>query len=102
MKKLIIHTKVADFKQGKFIEETKTAVVASTKSENNLIDEMKKEGVIVSEVIAKDFFLDKEKTLDGVNKVVDGLITDVETAKLVKAHLEKVLNGGCLFKPEKK
>lgn len=102
MKKVVIKTKKADFKQGKFIDESVTVVVASTKSQNNVVEELVKSGVIVTEQIEKDIYLDKQKTLDAVNKSIDEQISDIETAECVKKHVASVLNIGCLFvKPKK-
>ena len=97
MKKLIIKTKQADFKQGKFIDNEIVEVVASTKSENNLLDEMKKQGTIIAEVIEKDLFLNKNGLLEIVRAYVDSEIKEEDLAIKVYEHIAKVLDGGCIF-----
>lgn len=77
-------------------------VVASTKSQNNFVEELKKQDLIINEIIVKDFYLDKSKTLQAVNDFIDSQYQDKELAKSVKEHFAKVLEIGCLFQPIKK
>ena len=108
MKKVILGTKIADFKQGKFINEEVVAVVASTKSENNFKNEIKKSGRIVATEDSRDIFLDREKTLaiiDGieVNSILEkgGEKLSVSDCDLIKKHIKSILKNGCLFKVSK-
>ena len=97
MKVLNITTSKANFATGKFERTNSTAVVASTKSENNLLEELRKDIDANITYTVKDLFLDKSKVLDGVNNLVDEQIKDVDIAKAVKEHIAKVLDGGCIF-----
>lgn len=99
MQKLTITTKTADFKAGKFIDETITAVVASTKSQNNLLEELAKAGKIVGTTTVKDFYLDKEKVKTVIENTVNEQLakeTD-ETKKATVAHIMDSLNRHCIF-----
>lgn len=98
MQKLKINVKTADFKAGKFIDETKTAVVASTKSQNNLVEEMKEQGYLVGKIVVEDLFLDKQATANAVAEMVAKQIKEEEIAKAVVSHIVKALDGACVFK----
>lgn len=99
MQKLTIHTKTADFKAGKYIDEIITAVVASTKSQNNYLDELKEKGKVVASVVVKDFYLDKGKVLNAVKSLVNDLLINetAETKDATTAHIMDSLNRHCIF-----
>ena len=103
MKKVIFNTKTADFKQGKFIDEKIIAVVASTKSENNLADEIKKSGKIIASEISTDLFIDKAKFMKAIDEInlADMLPSGCDCVSQVREHIKNVLKNGCLFKPSK-
>lgn len=103
MKRVVFELKTADFKQGKFIDEKMIAVVASTKSENNFADEIKKGGKIIASETATDLFVDKAKfmkAIDGIN-LAEMLPVGCDCVEKVREHIKTVLNGGCLFKVSK-
>lgn len=100
---LIFREPIAKIKDGKpFIEyDEKTAdyVVASTKSYNNLIEDLKQENKIPTNTIVKDVFLDKEATRDAIESVVkEQLKDDAETAKRIMYHVMLALDRACVFK----
>ena len=99
MQKLTIKTKTADFKQGKYVDETLTAVVASTKSQNNLLDDLRKSGKVVTETAVKDFFFDKEKVAAVISKMCIDLLPNESEAiqKATYAHIMESLNKHCIF-----
>lgn len=102
MQELTIKSRVANFKLGKYEEFTETKVVASTKSQNNLIEEMKiKQNKDVFSVVAKDFYLTKKDIDNGVNAMVDNANIKEELKPAVKEHLYNVLKNGCLTPKEK-
>ena len=108
MKKVILGTKIADFKQGKFIDEEVVTVVASTKSQNNFTDEIKKSGRIIATETSRDIFLSKEKTLSIIDRIEindiledDKLKLSQQDCDLIKKHIKSILNNGCLFKVNK-
>lgn len=75
-----------------------TAVVASTKSLNNLLDEYKAKNENVVKVERKDFFVDRNVTAQAVADMVIGLVNDIDVRKEVADHIMKALDGACLFK----
>ena len=99
MQKLSIKTKTADFKAGKYVDENLTAVVASTKSQNNLLDDLRKSGKVITEVVVKDFFLDKEKVANVISQMCVELLPQESEAiqKATFAHIMDSLNKHCIF-----
>lgn len=97
-----VNTPVAVMKDGKPVVEIKkeivSAVVASTKSQNNLIEEMKEQGKNVGTVKVEEFFLDKQTTANAVAEMVAKQIKEEEIAKAVVSHIVKALDGACVFK----
>lgn len=104
MQKLIIqlNTPTAEMKDGKPVvvikKESVSAIVASTKSQNNLIDEMKEQGKNVGTVKVEEIFLDKQATATAVAEMVSKQIKEEEIAKAVCSHIVKALDGACVFK----
>ena len=97
-----VNTPVAVMKDGKPVVEIKreivSAVVASTKSQNNLIEEMKEQGKNVGTVKVEEIFLDKQATATAVAEMVAKQIKEEEIAKAVVSHIVKALDGACVFK----
>lgn len=97
-----VNTPVAIMKDGKPVveikRETVSAVVASTKSQNNLIEEMKEQGKNVGTVKVEEFFLDKQATANAVAEMVAKQIKEEEIARAVVSHIVKALDGACVFK----
>ena len=104
MKRLDITTKIADFKAGKYVEQKTLAVVASTKSENILREEIAKTGAVITECKTKDFFLDKAKTRTAIESLVNEQMgnTSAEFNKAVVLHLMESLDRHCVFYNPKK
>ena len=98
MQKLSINIKEVDFEQKKFVDKVETAIVASTKSQNNLIDEMKEQGKIVASVKVEEIFLDKAKTRQAVADFVSTQVNDKAVADSIISHIVKALDGACVFK----
>ena len=71
MQKLKVHIKKADFNLGKYVEEDIIKVVASTKSQNNFVEELQSNGHCVISVTAKDIFLDRAKTVESFKTMVE-------------------------------
>ena len=99
MQKLTIKTKTADFKQGKFVDEELTAVVASTKSQNKLVEELQQSGKVVTDITVKDFFLDKNAVATVVSKMCVDLLPNEGGAiqKATYAHIMESLDKHCIF-----
>ena len=85
-------------------ERREKYVTASTKSTNNLLDEVrgvKKENV--SNYKATEFFLDEKATREAVEALVDSQVDDTYIAEATKDHIIKALYGACvLYKPSKR
>lgn len=82
----------------KFDESEQTHLTASTKSTNNLIDDMKREGIVASDVIVKDFFLNKEETRNAITDLVTRISPEHELDESIVKHIMKALDGACVFK----
>lgn len=98
MQKVVISTKTADFKAGKYIDEKITAVVASTKSQNILLDELRSQGKVVSGVVVADLFVDDNKTTQALRKTFEEQGYTGEVLEALVKHAHKALNGACMFK----
>ena len=98
MQKLNIKIKEVDFEKKQFVDKVETAIVASTKSQNNLIDYLKEQGKIVASVSVEEIFLDKGKTRQAVADFVETQINDKAVSDSVIAHIVKALDGACVFK----
>jgi len=100
--KLTYRTPKAVIKDGKAVVEYEVQesahVVASTKSYNNLLEELKKDNKIPTESLVVDLFIDKKETAKAVDALVNAQIADKETAVTVSAHIMKALDGACVFK----
>lgn len=73
------------------------AVVASTKSLNNLLDEYKQNNETVANVQRRDYFLDKEEVKKAVVDMVDNLVDDKAIVIDTVEHIMKALDGACVF-----
>lgn len=73
------------------------AVVASTKSLNNLLDDYKQNNETVANVQRKDYFLDKEEVKKAVVDMVDNLVDDKAIVIDTVDHIMKALDGACVF-----
>ena len=105
MQKVIITgIKTTKDEQGKTIgaeDFSLTAVVASTKSQNNLKAELADQGIAVVKVSATDLFLDKGKTDMVISELVASEISDGAIAEQVYKHIMKALDGACVFYKDK-
>lgn len=81
-----------------YAKHSDLAVVASTKSLNNLLDEYKAKNENVAKVERKDFFVDRNATVKAVAEMVVDLVDDTDVRKAVADHIMKALDGACLFK----
>lgn len=100
MQEITVITKKVDFEKKQLVKEEIKTVVASTKSQNNFIDELKKKDFIINEIKVKEFYIDRQGLLKAVNDYIDTL--KLEQGQAVKEHIANVLKNGCLFKPVKK
>ena len=73
-------------------------LVASTKSFNNLMDDLKAENKTPSTAERTDLFLDKAATEKAVTAMVADMVKDSEYAPLVVTHIMTALDGACVFK----
>lgn len=81
----------------KFEDEHRTEVVASTKSQNNLVDELRESGALVGKVEAKDLFMDKNKCEKHLRTMIEEQITDEKLRKSVYNQIVKGLDLACVF-----
>lgn len=100
---LVFREPIAKIKDGKpvieYDEQTADYVVASTKSYNNLIEELKQDNKIATNSIVENIFIDKETTRKAVEAIVNGQIKDdAVTAKAVINHMMSALDKACVFK----
>ena len=78
--------------------DTQNALVASTKSYNNLIDDLKADNKVATNSEIKELFLDKASTEKAVAAMVATSVTDTAYQPLVTAHIMKALDAACVFK----
>ena len=81
----------------KYETQTETHIVASTKSQNNLIDDMQRDGKIPTEKKIENLFLDRAETEKAVDAFVSSQIKDTKTAELVSAFVKNALDGACVY-----
>jgi hypothetical protein len=100
--KLTFTTPTAVIENGKAVVkyETETAdyIVASTKSYNNLVDDLKLQGKVATNAVVTDLFLDKTSTSKIIADCVKEQIKDTEIAQFITEHCLKALDGACVFK----
>ena len=97
MKKVIFNIKTVDFKAQKFIDEQTTAITASTKSQNILSNELKKQGKIITSEIAVDIWLDKTQTAKKLDEYLTecGFVAEIKNGIL--ANMLDGLDRVCCF-----
>lgn len=78
--------------------DTAAYLVASTKSYNNLIDDLKQENKVATNSEIKELFLDKAATRNAVAEMVSKAVTDTAYQPLVIEHIMKALDSACVFK----
>lgn len=88
-----------DTKQGKIIDGERTAVVASTKSKNVLIDDMKQENCFEKSTTVTEIFVDKTAVENALRDVFAKQHPSI--ANELVAHATKALDGACMFKRPK-
>lgn len=98
---LTFKTPTATMKDGKpvvvFETATATHIVASTKSFNNLLEDYQAEGKIPSQTKKEDIFLDRVKTEQAVDALVNEQVKDKDTANLIAEFVKKALDGACIY-----
>lgn len=77
---------------------TENYLVASTKSFNNLIDDLKADNMSPTKTEVRELFIDKQAMHDKVSAAVNDLVSDTEYRLLVVAHIMKALDSACVFK----
>ena len=97
MKTLDLEKTLAEKKEV-YKTETANYLVASTKSFNNLIDDLKAENKTPSSAERVDLFLDKVATQTAITAMVENLVKDVEYRPPVITHIMNALDGACVFK----
>ena len=104
MQKLKIHIKKADFNLGKYVEEDINKVVASTKSQNNFVEELQSNGHCVISVTANDIFLDRAKTVEVFKAMIKEQCKE-ESEETINGILElccKAFETTCIFDKSRK
>jgi len=103
---LEFRTPKAVIKDGKPMIEYETAserhIVASTKSKNNLLEDLKQDNKVATTVIETEIFINKDAITNAIAETVANEINDKEIADYITAHMIKALDGACVFKREPK
>lgn len=95
MKKLTIT--YITFENGERKERIVTEIVASTKSQNNLLEQYSlDEKFIKGKPVEKELFVDANKTASALQAAFAGVGDDKTVAALV-AHAMRALDGACMF-----
>ena len=90
--------KTIALKKEQYKVETQNALVASTKSYNNLIDDLKAENKVATNSEITELFLDKAMTEKAIASMVSVAVADVAYQPLVINHIMKALDSACVFK----
>lgn len=108
MKKVEITLKEATATIGKdnkpqvvFKDTIKKYLVASTKSQNNLVEELQEQGVIVGKQIAKDWFIDKSIAEKYATEIAQNSGIEEEYQVLLKDAIIKAFRTACITALEK-
>ena len=100
--KATVKTPVAVMKDGapvvEFQTETIIALVASTKSYNNFMDDLRAQGKNPDTTTTKELFIDKEEAREAIRALVETDVKDPEYQEAVINHIMKALDGACVFK----
>lgn len=78
--------------------ETASYLVASTKSYNNLVEDLKQENKVATNSEIKELFLDKATMRNAIAEIVSKAVTDTTYQPLVTEHIIKALDSACVFK----
>lgn len=90
--------KTLEVKKEVYKTETANYLVASTKSFNNLMKDLKAENKVPSSVKTVELFLDKEEVKKVIINMVEDMVDDEEYMPLVIDHIMNALDGACIFK----
>lgn len=100
MKKLTIN--YVTFANGKREQHTVTEIVASTKSQNNLIDAYSlAEKFIIGKPQETEIFVDGNETAKALAATFAEMYSDKEIVAALTAHALKALDAACMFKRNK-
>ena len=101
MKKLTIT--YVTFENGTRTQHTVTEIVASTKSQNNLLEQYSiEEKFVKGKPVEQELFVDANKTANALATAFAG-IGDAETQKALVAHAMRALDAACMFeRPDKR
>lgn len=77
---------------------TENFLVASTKSFNNLVDDLKSNNMTPTKTEVRELFIDKAAMESKVTAAVNDLVSDTEYRLFVVAHIMKALDSACVFK----
>lgn len=82
----------------KYDVKEETHITASTKSTNNLVDELTKENKKPTDVKVEEIYLDKAKTRQAITELVMSTVADNKIQNSVIEHVMKGLDTACVFK----
>ena len=101
MKKLTIT--YVTFENGARTQHTVTEIVASTKSQNNLLEQYSiEEKFVKGKPVEQEIFVDVEKTAQALLSAFAG-VGDKETVTALVNHAIRALDGACMFeRPDKR
>lgn len=108
MKKLEITLKEATAVMGKdnkpvvmFNDVTNKYLVASTKSQNNLVEELQESGKIVGKQVAKDWFIDKKVADKYATEIAENSGLEDAYKPLLKDAIIKAFRTACITAMDK-
>lgn len=105
MKKVIAKFKSLNWEKSKtenkpiYDESAEMRVVASTKSENNFVEELTAANKAPISLVSTEFFFDKLKTETAITNLTNSML-EKESEEVKKAavdHIMKALDGACVF-----
>jgi len=105
MKKVVATFKSLNWEKSKvenkpvYDTDKEMRVVASTKSENNFIEELTAANKAPTSLSSTEFFFDKSKTETAITNLTNSMLENEseEVKKAVIDHIMKALDGACIF-----
>lgn len=105
MKKVVATFKALNWERSKtenkpiYDVDTEMRVVASTKSENNFVEELTTANKAPTSVVSTEIFFDKSKTAEAIANLTKSMLEgeSEEVKKAVFDHIMKALDGACVF-----
>ena len=104
MKLLTVNTSTAEIENGKIVwtKKPKYFVCASTKTVNNVLDDLRQKNEMINDFITKDFYFREEKVAEKLVEIVKSENVPANFVNEAITHLFIAIKRACCFIPDKK